>query len=193
MNIFEHLEVRRQMFHFFLGVLVILLIYFDIIGAYIISATIFLGVIMSLLSINTRVPYISWFLDKFDRKLDRKKFPGKGALTFFLGTLFAVVLFDKNIALASITVLAVGDSFSHVIGRYFGRIKNPFSFKKIEGTVAAVFLSALAASFFIPLWAGFAGSFVAMLVESINDSDLLILNDNLFIPLLSGFVISFLI
>lgn len=193
MDFLKILEVRRQIFHLFFGLFLIFLIYLDILETYSVLFIVFIGLIISLLSINYKIPLITYMLKRFDREQDVKKFPGKGVLTYMLGTLFALLLFDKNIAMASIAVLAVGDSFSHIIGRYFGKIKNPFSIKNIEGTITAIILSTLATYFFVPLLVGLLGSLVAMVIESINDSDLIIFNDNLFIPIISGLVMSLLI
>lgn len=193
MDFLKTLEVRRQIFHLLFGLFLIFLIYLDILDSYSILFIIVIGLIISLLSINYKIPLITYMLKRFDREKDIKKFPGKGVLTYMLGTLFALLLFDKNIAMASITILAVGDSFSHIIGRYFGKIKNPFSIKNIEGTMAAIILSTLATYFFVPLLLGFLGSLVAMVVESINESELIIFNDNIFIPIISGLVMALLI
>ncbi len=193
MDLLKILEVRRQVFHIFFGLFLIFLIYLDLLGSYFILFIIAIGLIISLVSINYKIPFITYMLKRFDREQDVKKFPGKGVLTYMLGTLFALILFDKNIAMASIAILAVGDSFSHIIGRYFGKIKNPFSIKNIEGTIAAIILSTLATYFFVPLLVGFLGSFVAMVIESINESELIIFNDNIFIPVISGLVMTLLI
>lgn len=64
----------------------------------------------------------------------------KAALTFFAGTLFAVLLFPPlNVALA-ILVLSVGDGVAAIAGLYLGRHKL-FNGKTLEGPVA-FFISA---------------------------------------------------
>jgi len=64
----------------------------------------------------------------------------KAALTFFAGTLFAVLLFPPpNVALA-ILVLSVADGVAAIAGLYLGRHKL-FNGKTLEGSVA-FFISA---------------------------------------------------
>ena len=71
-------EIKRQLFHLALGLALAGLYYLDIIG----PLTMFLGIIcgglLSFISKRVDIPIFSTFLDHFERKEVRKKFPGKG-------------------------------------------------------------------------------------------------------------------
>ena len=182
------LEMRREIFHVVLGISLILLIKTGILNAFRIFLLLIAGGIVSLISRKYKIPIVSWFLQKFERPEQMKRFPGKGAISYFIGVLLAVKLFSPQIALAAIAILAVGDPVSHIIGQTLGKIKNPVSERKmIEGNIAGALLGGLAASFFVfPLYA-FAGAFFALFLESIeirmNDA---IVDDNIVIPLAAG-------
>ncbi|MCX6709610.1 MAG: hypothetical protein NTV63_01480 [Candidatus Woesearchaeota archaeon] len=135
-----------------------------------------------------RIPFVGWFLDKFERKEQMKKLPGKGALSLFFGVLLTIKLFPENIAYASIMILAIGDPVSHFVGKIFGRIKTPWNrIKMIEGNLAGAVVSGIAASALVnPLFA-FIASFSALLVETIEiKMNEKIIDDNIILPLTAG-------
>jgi phytol kinase len=184
-------ELRRQLMHIFVGVLAVILLYFDILRAWSIFLLIIVGILASLLSKRIRVPFFSYFLELFERK-DDKNFPGKGMIFLFIGILLVLKLFDKDIALAAIMVLALGDSISHIFGAQFGKIKNLFNGdgkKLLEGTLAGTVMGFLGAVIFVPVPEAFMGSLVAMIAEvvkfDLNDATL---DDNLIVPLVAGTV-----
>jgi dolichol kinase len=138
------------------------------------------------------LPIYDHFLDVFERDHDRQKIPGRGLIFFLLGSFLAVVFFSLEIAVASILILAFGDSVSHVFGRHFGQIKTPFHPKKfLEGSLFGIILSAIAAGFFVPLAEALVASTVAMILEfpTIRISGHR-LDDNLLIPLSAGVVLT---
>lgn len=98
--------------------------------------------------------------------------------------------------MAAIMILAVGDSVTNIVGRYFGKIQNPFNEKKkLEGTIIAVVLSTLAALIFVPIWPAFLASTVAMGLESLNlgwKKRGIELDDNVMIPFVAGAVMTIL-
>ena len=129
-------------------------------------------------------------MNLFDREKDKKVLPGKGVIFFFVGVLISIELFSKDIALASIMILSLGDSLSHLIGRRYGKIKNVFkrnSEKVIEGTFAGVLAGFLGALIFVSPIEAFFASFVAMMAELIEmQLGEVIVDDNLLIPLIAG-------
>jgi len=186
--IIDKLEIRRQALHVLVGVVTVLLILNNILNAKRIFLLIIFGGFLSILSRKYNLPILSWVLKKFDREDYRKKFPGRGMVFFFVGTLLVLKLFDLNIALASIMVLSLGDSFSHVFGRHIGRIKHPLNgLKSVEGSFIGVVFGFLGALFFVNFKMAFFGSLVAMFVESLDlklsDSPV---DDNLIVPLVAG-------
>ena len=122
-------ELNRQVFHILFGLLIAVLLVYDAIDKNIIIILIILGFILSYLNTKFKVPIINIFLQKFERKEEMRKFPGKGMIFYLIGTYIALILFPKEVALASIMVLALGDSISHIYGVHYGKIKHPFSKK----------------------------------------------------------------
>ncbi|MAG52864.1 MAG: hypothetical protein CMH62_02780 [Nanoarchaeota archaeon] len=184
------LEFRRQAFHILLGVVLVILLNFNIIGIKILSLILIIGIIISFLSKKHKIPVVEWFLENFERENVRIR--GQGVLTCFLGVIIALLLFEKNIALASILVLSLGDSFCH-LGK-FGRLKHPFNdLKFIEGLLIGVAVATFGAVFFVSFWQAFLGAAVALVVESF---DLKIgnyeIDDNILIPLVAGVIMSLL-
>jgi len=184
------LELRRQIFHVLLGVVLVILLHFNIIGFEVVFLMLVAGIFISLLSSKYKIPMIEWFLENFDRK--NAVLRGQGVLTCFLGILIVLLFFEKNVALASILILTLGDSFCH-LGKW-GKLKNPFNnVKFIEGLLVGVAVATAGALIFVSFWQALLGSLIAMIVESF---DLKIwkweIDDNLLIPLIAGLVMSFL-
>jgi dolichol kinase len=180
-------ELRRQVFHLFLGFLTVLLLMLGWIDARIVFIVLIVGVSLSFISLKMKVPILNWFLEKFDKR--DSKLPGRGAMFFVAGVLLVLKLFPENIAYASIMILTLGDAFSHLFGR-FGRIKNVFNGrKKLEGSILGVLFGFLGAVLFVPVSYAFFGSLVAMFVETIEFrmSDGFV-DDNILVPLVSGTV-----
>ncbi|MFH1182205.1 MAG: diacylglycerol/polyprenol kinase family protein [Candidatus Woesearchaeota archaeon] len=181
------LELRRQTFHMGLGMLFVLLISLGFDWRFFL-ALIIVGAILSYVSARRKIPVIAWFLEKFERK---NSWPGKGALFFAIGTFLALVLFPRDIALASILILTFGDSLAHLFGRFFGKVKHPLNtYKMIEGTIIGFLAGGIAAAVFVPWQQAMAASAVAMFVEGI---DLRFrrnaVDDNIVVPLVAGVVI----
>jgi phytol kinase len=185
-------EIGRQILHATIGITTVILIYFKILSAFAIFLIIIAGIFASLILKRVKLPFFSFFLEKFEREEMKRKFPGKGMIFFFIGVLLVIQLFDKDIALAAIMILALGDSTSHIIGERFGQIKNIFngkSRKLMEGTIAGTFTGFLGALIFVPLPEAFLGSFIAMIAEVVKiDFNEHTLDDNLVVPLVAGTV-----
>ena len=182
-----NLETRRQIFHALFGILIVLSLYFDILGLTFFAIFFLLAVLLSYIYKKRKIRIIKLFLDKFERE---GAFPGQGMITFILSTLLCLLLFDKNVALASLMILALGDSFTH-LGK-FGRIKHPFNEKKyLEGVILGILAGGVGASFFVNPLTAFLGSFFAMIFESF---DIVVfdrrLDDNITVPLVAGVVMS---
>jgi len=154
-----------------------------------------IGAVLVLLSRRYRIPGIYWLLKRFERPEVMKVFPGKGSFFYIFGAFVVVSLFNKQIAMASIMVLALGDSSSHLIGKYIGRMRNPFnSVKFLEGHIAGALIGALGAMLFVKPLLALAAASIAMFVEGIDVGSGVgwILDDNLVVPLTAG-VVMFLI
>ncbi len=180
------LEIRRNLFHIFAGVVFIILLYFDIINSMILFLFFTVALFLSFISLYVKIPVLSWFLDKFDRPSDLEKFPGKGSVMFVLGVLIAS-LFPKDIALAGIAILTFGDSISTIVG-IKGRIKQPFNSKRfVEGFLAGLIAAFACALLFVSQFEAFIAAAVAMIFEGVDMK--LKLNDNVMIPFISCLMI----
>lgn len=119
------------------------------------------------------------------RRHELKDFTGATYLIF--ASLFCVAFFEPRIAAASIAFLSIGDTFAALVGVNFGHRKFLNSKKSFEGSLAC-FVSCL---IFGMLWLGdprliVAGALSATLAELCT----IPLDDNIKIPLFSGFVMT---
>lgn len=109
----------------------------------------------------------------------------RGAFYFYLASAVSLFLFSQEIAALSITVLALGDSFSTAVG-IFGKNRIFYNRKKTwEGTTAG-FIAAFAVCFLISPQLAFPAALAGMMVESLP----LKTDDNLTVPILTGMILS---
>ena len=183
-------ELGRKIVHMLIGIVALLLLINNIITPLIIFMILIIGTSCSLLSLKYRIPIISFFLDNFERPEEKTKLPGIGIILAVVGSLLALQLFERNIALASITILTFADPISHLVGKLFGRTKSFLDKKKnIEGHIAGAIISSLFAMFFVHPVLAFSGALAAMLFEAIIiEIQKVQLDDNLIIPLAAGTV-----
>lgn len=113
-----------------------------------------------------------------------------GTLYYLLGVLISILLFPKEIALFSITVLAVGDPAAYIIGSNFGKVR--IGKKSLEGSLAFLTASVIAGFLLHNLWydlsviAIITGAVTGTVVELIP----LKINDNLTIPITASAAIN---
>lgn len=191
MRINKEVELNRQLFHLIFGIIVITLLYYRLINLWIILIILIFGIFFSIISKYKKIPVIDFMLRHFDR--EDQSYPGNGAVSYLLGILLALLVFDtilgyKNIALASIAIMVVGDSIATMIGIFFGKIRNPLNaLKTLEGSIFGIIFAFLAAWIFMPAIPALAATIVAMLFEAV-DKEYLKIDDNISIPLISGIV-----
>ncbi len=185
-------ELKRQLLHIMVGLVTVILLYYEILSSWALFLLIIAGVLLSFLVKRIRLPLISFFLDHVERPEQMRTFPGKGSIFFFIGVLLAVKLFERDIALAAIMVLTLGDSLSHLFGAQFGSWRNIFngqSPKLLEGTLMGTVMGFLGALLFVPYLEAIIGSAAAMIAEVIKiDFNEHTLDDNLIVPLVAGTV-----
>lgn len=202
-------EIKRQILHIGIGLFTVILIYFDIVEEigrqYPFTSLYFLpefarpflillivNLVLSILSKKGRVPIVEWFLKKFERSEDRKILPGKGLFFTLLGIFILSLFVEKAVIGASLLIISVGDSVSHLVGKKFGEVDHPLSHeKKIEGHLVGAFLSGVGASIFINPVIAFIAAFLAMFIEGVEFGEKIdrLLEDNLFIPLIAATII----
>jgi len=186
-------ELRRQFFHYFFGCIIILLIGFLGTMQYIILNMVILltGYFLSVqIKQKKKIPLIDKQINKildYAGRPTEKESPGKGALTFFTGTLLATILFHNNLILVigAIIPLVFGDSFSTVLGKLIGKIK--IQDKTLEGSIAGILVSFLYLSILFPLSVAFTAAAIGMSMEYLP------IEDNYTIPIATGFALMLLI
>ena len=183
--VLQALEIKRQILHIIFGIALALLVYFDIIGYVVLLIAIIICLMISLLSKRYKIPLVHWFFKQCERPEQLKKFPGKGPLFYLIGAFVVVFLFEKDIALAAIMVLALGDSISPIVGS-LGRIPHLFTKKKkFEGVLAGGISGFIGALFFVSPIEAFLASFIAMIAEGIEWK----IDDNAVVPFVAACVI----
>lgn len=192
------LEFRRQSFHFLAGFFCVFFHWIGLLRWRFILVGLFIGLLLSWLTQQKKIPMIGKFLQMFDRPRDAG-FPGRGAFYYLLGVFLCIMLFpyDHEIAYSAILILAVGDSLNHLLADatswkiLFPHIKLPWNTNKsILGVTLGVLAGTIAAQFFIPIPVAFAASTIALLAETIPFRiKNFYIDDNLTVPLIAGGVI----
>lgn len=184
-------EINRKVAHALFGVLLVILLMFESIGALHILVLLIISIIISLLSKKYKIPVVSWLMLYFERDKNIKKFPAKGVVFYLIGVLFVIYFFPSDIARAAILILAFADSTSYLIGTTFGKTPHPFTKKKFfEGFIAGTIVGSLAATIFIPWHEALIASFFAMVAEGIEMKiGLEDVDDNLAMPITAAIVI----
>jgi dolichol kinase len=124
-------------------------------------------------------------LDKFleERMKEKVDF---GPVSYATGMIISLIIFKEQIALASIAILSIGDTFSALVGFFHGKNKIEFNLKKtIEGSLAFFITALIAALFFVDFKLAFFGALAGAIVEVLPIED-----DNLPIPIVAGLVMS---
>lgn len=188
----KYLELRRQTFHAIFGLTLALFLRWELIPINFLLILAILGVGLSLLARQYKIPVIDYLLHRYERPYLLKVFPGRGMIFYVFSCYLALRLFDFNIALACMLILALMDSTAHLVGKYWGRVKNPLNPKKdVEGFVVGLLVGVLGALYFVPfelaLFGAFAGSFVEIFELKIGRFKI---DDNLTIPLVAGAVMT---
>lgn len=186
-------KLGRAILHILTGVLIMILISYSQYSKNILILTLLVAVFLSFLSYFLKIPVINFLLDSFEMKRHKKIFPAKSFIFFIAGTLIVLSLFEKNIALASIAILTFADPASHFVSCLSKKRYNS-SFlsnsKNIYGTIAGILIASVVSSFFVPLVYAILASILSMSLESVKIKvweDYI--DDNFFVPLVSGIVI----
>jgi dolichol kinase/phosphoserine phosphatase len=107
-------------------------------------------------------------------------------LYFAVGILATLLLFPVPASSAAIAIFALGDSTASLFGGLISKTPLPLNKSKtLEGSLAGFFFAFLAGSFFISPILALIGAAVAMFVEFLP----LPINDNVLIPLVTGFTL----
>lgn len=123
-------------------------------------------------------------LENFVRESEDHSFTG--ATFSFIGSFITVLVFEKNVAIFAVLVLALADSTAALVGMKWGKI--PFLGKTVEGTVTFLLVAILLAIFIpeLPRMGAIMAALMATIVELLPSP----VNDNVMIPLSSAITIS---
>jgi dolichol kinase len=196
-------ELKRKTVHIALGILIALLIYFDVFFLPMWVGILFLFVIFSYsLKKKEDFPLISRFAISLEKESEKKFIPVKGAIVFIFSCILSYIIFSKFIAIAAIMTLFIGDSAAAFYGMLFGKIRSKTDPKK---HIDAGIVGAVINTIFIVLFLSFnvlnvfMASLVVFLIESLfpfskikNQWLSLVVDDNLIIPLVFGIGLSLL-
>lgn len=184
-------ELRRKAFHIASGTAISLLYYHGLINSIHLIILLAIAIILFFLYKYYKIPGIHQLVLAMERKENMKN-AGLGSLLFLLGCIIAVLIYQKNIAIASILILSWGDGISALIGPY-GRTQYFNPGKTWEGILAGIAAGTIAAQFFVNFWHSIIAAIVVMLIEGL---DLKIykwkVDDNLMIPILAGLIMTLL-
>ncbi len=113
---------------------------------------------------------------------------GTAPVFFAFGILFTLLLFPAPASSAAIAIFALGDSTAAIFGKMLGRTAIPLNKgKTLEGAFIGFLCSFVAATFFVDPTTAAIGAGLAMVMESLP----LPLNDNLVVPIVTGFALAF--
>jgi dolichol kinase len=137
--------------------------------------------------INEKIfTYFSSFLKEKEKKII------SSTTIYFLSMFLVVLLFSKEVAIASLLILIFADIFSALAGTRWGKIKITRS-KTLEGTIA-FFLTCLIIGFILR-YLNFPFEKKAILLCALGTSMVELipyLDDNLTVPLVAGFILEIL-
>ncbi|MBP8590997.1 phosphatase PAP2 family protein [Candidatus Shapirobacteria bacterium] len=183
----KNINLRRKIVHLFYGLSLALAINYQILTPR--YFTLFTFLLTILLLLNHLLPFVPLnnLIIYFERK-PLPKFLGAGPLLFTWSSLIATLVFPLPVATVAILSLAVGDSVNAIAGYY---LNNGHSLKK---RWSAAFASAIATTTVSLPYAPLKFLAPAILTTTILEfSEPKInnkrINDNLFIPLVTGGVI----
>ncbi|KXS44716.1 MULTISPECIES: diacylglycerol/polyprenol kinase family protein [Methanohalophilus] len=126
--------------------------------------------------------------------------PLKPTLLLHIGISISLLLFPTSILYASIAITALGDGIATISGKMIGKNKLPYSKRKsFEGTIVGALAAFSGAVFFVSSLQALVASTGSMLLESIIGRDMktnssmrqvlnLLENDNLILPIFSGYL-----
>ena len=127
--------------------------------------------------LRKKIPFI-W---RFFREKEKERLGGQAF--FLIGAIISLAVFDFDIAVTAILMTTFGDMAAALIGRRFGHIWITKT-RALEGILAEFIVDLLIAYFILQNWPiVFVMAITATVVEAAIEK----LDDNLIIPLFSGF------
>lgn len=211
-------EIRRKIFHLVLGLILIMLVYFDIITWNISIIILFSGLVLSWYykyASNTSISkskffkknffykIIDYFIKTFERKKNFESFPGKNVISIFFSLTILLFFFEKKIILASLIIWCIGDASCAIFGTIIKTINKNNYLKNSGKTIgfphywnAEKFIEVTLIAIFISIIAtykivGLLPAIIASIIALIIESLEFksLIDDNISIPLISALTI----
>lgn len=134
------------------------------------------------LELNVKLPFFHQFIRP------KEEYKVYGAVFFLSSTIIALAIFSTPVALAALLMTAFGDMAAAIAGKKYGTTLL-FRSKTLIGFVAGlitnlIIAAAISLSFSINLYIPIAMAFAATIAETLIDE----MDDNLMVPILSGFI-----
>ncbi len=175
-------ELQRKAVHI-TSVLIVILCYFLPKEAILLPLTLFLILFLEVefirLDLRLKLP----FFHKLYRDNEEDRLSGN--VFFLMGAIIAISVFYKEIAMAAILMTTIGDASAAIFGKRFGRTWIPkLKDRAVEGCTAEFVVDLLIGFVLLHSWLVIlvmAGT--ATIVETVVNK----IDDNLLIPLFSGF------
>jgi glycerol-3-phosphate acyltransferase PlsY len=184
-------EVNRKLFHM---LTIVYPIGYNLIprdlGIVLAGSVVFVDIIIE--SIRLSYPSLNeWLLRTFKGIYrDSEKYSVSGLIWTLSGAFLTVFIFDNpKIVTTVLLYLCLGDTTAALVGTQHGKTKIGRRNKSLEGSLACFSICFLCGIFFLPWPLAFAGALVATVVEFLP----LPLNDNFWMPLMSGFALTWLV
>lgn len=175
----------RRLYHLIAGILLVLIVaYLDKGEALLLISSLLLIAIITE-AVRLHLPGLNRLLFRHFGPLLREEEEGRptGTGYYLGGILVSLLLFEREIALFSMTILAVGDPAASAIGKRWGTYR--IGGKSLEGGIAFLLASTGAGLILHRLWPGLpagviiTGAIAGAVAELISGN----VNDNLLIPL----------
>lgn len=175
-------ELKRKTIHL-TSIIIVLTYYFFGKQAVLLLLTVYLIAILELeyfrIEWGKKMPFVHGLFRT--KEADRLG----GHVFFTIGSIIAISVFPKEIASAAVLMTTFGDASAAIFGKAFGRMWIPgLKNRAIEGCAAEFIADVIIGWIFLPSWIAIlvmAGT--ATVVETLTNK----LDDNLLIPLFSGF------
>jgi len=184
-------EIRRKAIH--LSFILVPLIYlYDVLPKRFIVRGLLAAVLVSLVFELVRMhdARVRLLLSRFFRDLVRRHESKQllGSTYLLIAAVLTIELFSKEVAVASLGALVLGDSAAALVGKTMGRVR--ILGKTLEGSIACFVVSFLFAWGVVglPAWMAACGALTATLFELLPVP----LDDNFRIPLTAGYVMKLL-
>lgn len=181
-------EIRRKLLHILATFVPIFSSSFYHTTLIVLFSSLIIYMISECLRINGySLPILTGITKASIRKVEERDFT-LGPVTLALGVCLSLLFFPPLIAGTVILIVALADTAATMVGRSIGNHRIPYNIKKsIEGSSAALFVAFFCGYTFLPFFPALLAALFSSIIESLPLKSL----DNLFIPIGTGILLSY--